>query len=374
MEQQPSSLPTEIQQNFVYPAVSHLPVFIGTQNNPENDGIFLYRLNLNNGELLPISSTKAGQKPGYLTLDKHRNFLYAANECEKDPGTVRAFSIDPSDGKLTFLNQQTCSGPPCFVSIDHANKVLLAANYGSGTVDSFLIKEDGSLEPMSDTKKHQGSSVNKDRQEGPHAHFIATDPTNKYALAIDLGLDQIIRYSLDIEKGTLSDPQVAFQAKPGAGPRHLAFHPNERFAYVVHELNSTVAVLAYDGNTGTFKEIETLKTIPEDFKEENLAAGIKLLPNGKVLYATNRGHDSIVVYGLDENTGKLTFIGRVSTAGHWPRDFSVDPTGNFLIVSNERSNNLSVFRIHQETGKLDLIESKIQVSKPTCVQIIKDFC
>jgi len=133
-------------------------------------------------------------------------------------------------------------------------------------------------------------------------------------------------------------------------------------------------VLAYDGNTGTFKEIETLKTIPEDFKEENLAAGIKLLPNGKVLYATNRGHDSIVVYGLDENTGKLTFIGRVSTAGHWPRDFSVDPTGNFLIVSNERSNNLSVFKIHQETGKLDLIESKIQVSKPTCVQIIKDFC
>jgi len=355
-------------------SIAHIPVFIGTQNNPDQDGIFLYRLNLNSNELLPINSTKAGEKPGFLVLDRHRNFLYAGNECEKEPGTVRAFAIDQADGHLTLLNQQTCSGPPCFVSIDHTNKVLLAANYGSGTVDAFPIKEDGSLGPASDTKKHQGSSVNKERQEGPHAHFIATDPTNKYAFAIDLGADQIIRYSLDIEKGTLGDPQVAFEAKPGAGPRHLVFHPNEQFAYLIHELNGTIAVLAYDGNTGSFKEVETVSTLPKEFTEENLAAAIKLLPNGKILYASNRGHDSIAVFGLDENTGKLTFIEHVSTAGHWPRDFSVDPTGNFLIVTNERSNNLSIFRIHQETGKLELVNNQIQVSKPTCVQIVKDFC
>jgi len=195
-------------------------------------------------------------------------------------------------------------------------------------------------------------------------------------LVIDLGLDKILSYRINLEKGTLSlnNPEAAFIGKPGAGPRHLIFHPNERYAYLVNELDCTVLALEYDGTKGSFTELQTITTLPDDFKGENTCAAIKMLPNGKHLYASNRGHDSIVVYAIDESTGKLKFVQHVSTGGHGPRDFSIDLSGGFLVVANQKSNNVLVYKINKETGELTPTEHKVEVPEPVCVHIIKDFC
>ena len=356
------------------PAPIHFPVYIGTNVEEKDvDTIFHFRLNVTNGELLFISATKAGQTPSYLTLDKNRSYLYAALEKEE---AVKAFKIDASSGALTLLSKQDSKGGPCYISLDHTNKFALAANYDGGSVDLFPVKDDGSLDKSADKIQHHGSSINKDRQESGHAHYINMDPTNKYAFAVDLGKDQVIRYKLDLEKGKLvsEDPQSAYDSKPGSGPRHIAFHPNDKYAYLIHELGSTVSALAYDANNGTFKEINTLSALPEGWKGENTAAAIHLLPNGKFLYGSNRGHDSIVVYSIDEATGGITLVEHVSAQGKGPRDFEIDPTGKFLVAANEKSNDVFVYSIDQDTGKLTKTNNSAQVPHPVCVKIVRELC
>ena len=364
-----SSVPIDSQAVIV-----HLPVYIGT-NFEEKDAetLFHYRLNISNGELRFINATKVGKAPSYLTIDKSRSYLYAALGVEN---IVKAFKIDAASGNLTLISEQSSPGGPCHISLDHTNKVALVANYSTGSVGAFPVLDDGSLAPASDIVQHHGSSVNKDRQEAAHAHFITADPTNKYVFAIDLGKDQILRYRLDVDNGKLisEEPQAAYTCKPGSGPRHLDFHPNKNYAYLIHELDSTMSALVYDADTGTFKEIQTLSTLPEGWSGENATAAVHLLPNGKFLYGSNRGHDSIVVYSIDEATGRITLVEHVSSQGKGPRDFEIDPTGKFLVVANEKSNDVFVYTIDGETGRLTKTGNNAQVPNPVCVKIVRDLC
>jgi len=353
----------------------HPLVYIGTYVKPDADGIFVYRLNTETGELTKIHSIKAGESPSYLAFDTHHRNLYAVNE-EEVGGRVTSFEVDQKNGNLTRLNDQVSEGWPCHISVDHTNKLVLTANYGAGTINAFPILEGGELGPASDFVQHKGSSVNKERQEGPHAHFILPDVNNRFALVIDLGIDKVLRYGLDLKDGKLTSrdkPDVSFSCKPGSGPRHLVFHPFKSYAYLLHELNSTVSVLEYDSENGIFTEVQTIATIPSDFTSNNYCAAVYISPNGKFLYASNRGHDSIVVYEVEEDTCQLKLVAYVPTGGKWPRDFTIDLTGNFLLVANQHTDNILVFKIDHQTGQLTETGHEIKVPSPACLKVIPDF-
>jgi len=354
----------------------HPLVYIGTYAMPDADGIFVYRLNTESGELTKIHSVKGGENPSYLAFDSHHKYLYAVNE-EDAEGHVTAFEVNQENGDLTRLNSQVSAGWPCHISVDHTNQLVLTANYGAGSINAFPILEGGQLGPASDFVQHKGASgVNKERQEGPHAHFILPDVKNKFAHVIDLGLDKVIRYGLDLKNGKLTSrdhPDVSFVCQPGSGPRHLVFHPFKEFAYLIHELSSTMSVLEYDSENGLFTEIQTIPTIPLDFTSNNQCSAVHISPNGKFLYGSNRGHDTLVVYEVEEDTGKLKFVEHVSTGGKWPRDFGIDLTGNFLLAANQHTHNILVFKIDHQTGRLTPTQHEIKVPAPVCIKFIPDF-
>ena len=358
---------------------NELLVYVGTYTNKgTSDGIYLCKLNLATGELTKFSSAKS-QDPAFLAIDRKRKFLYAANEIGefqgKKSGAVSAFSIHPKTGELTFLNQQATNSPgPCSVIVDKTGKCVLAANYSGGSVSAFPVKADGSLGELSDLVQHQGSSINPNRQKEPHAHTIIIDDSNRYAFCADLGMDKVMIYKLDAKRGKLTPNTPAFAAvKPGAGPRHFKIHPNNKFAYVINELDETVTVFAFDKAIGALKEIQTVPTLPADFTGTSYCADIHVHPSGKFLYGSNRGHDSIVVYRIDASTGKLTVAQHQSTQGKWPRNFAVDPTGQFLLVANQNTNNVVIFRIDAQTGQLSLTAHTLELPLPVCLKIIPVF-
>ncbi|WP_439880319.1 lactonase family protein [Pontibacter sp. MBLB2868] len=352
-------------------------VYVGTYAEPDNESIFLYNLNAETGALTRMLAVKAGANPSYLALDAQQKHLYAVNETTNYEGTnsgaVSAFAVNQQTGGLTILNKvPSMGGAPCHISVDEANKVVLVANYVGGNVAAFPVQEDGKLGEAAAVQQHQGVGPNKKRQETPHAHYIGPGPDNKYAFAVDLGTDQILGYKLQRNGKVLAPvtPAVTFAAAPGAGPRHMVFHPNGRFAFVLNELNSTMTALAYNSENGTFSEVQSVATVPADFKENNQPAAVKISPDGKFLYGSNRGHNSIVVFAIDKNTGKLTLVQHESTGGDWPRDFTIDLTGNVLLVANERSNNIVSFKIDRETGKLTNTGYEVEVHKPTCLKVV----
>ncbi len=348
-------------------------IYVGTYAEPDSESIFLYKLNPGTGELTRAGGFKAGENPSFLTLDEQRNQLYAVNETTEyegqKSGAVSAFTVDPQSGSLTFINKVPSEGgAPCYISLD--GKTVLVANYVGGNVASFPVQENGGLGKAASVKQHEGTGPNKDRQEAPHAHYIAPGPDGKNIFAVDLGNDKVLGYHLDGNKLVANDAAVAFASKPASGPRHLAFHPNGKYAYLIHELNSTMTALAYDADKGTFTELQTLSTIPADYKENNNPAEVKVSPDGKFLYGSNRGQNSIVVYAIDESTGKMTQVQNISTGGDWPRDFNIDRSGNILMVANERSNSITTFKIDKATGKLTATGYDAQVHKPVCVQVV----
>ncbi len=352
-------------------------LYVGTYADPDSASIFLFRLNPASGELTQVNAFKGGENPSFLTLDAERKHLFAVNETGnyegQNSGAVSAFAVDQQTGNLTFLNRVASrGGAPCHISVAGDNKDVLVANYTGGNVASFRVQDNGQLSAAADVEQHKGAGPNKERQEAAHAHYIAPDPNNKFILAVDLGTDQVLGYRLDAATGALTPnaPAVAFAAKPGSGPRHLAFHPNGKFAYLIHELNSTMTALRYDADKGTFTEIETVTTLPAGFKGESYCAEVKASADGKFLYGSNRGDNSIVVYAIDQNTGKLTTVQHVKTGGDWPRDFNIDRSGSVLLVANERSNNLVTFKIDKATGKLTATGHQVQVHKPVCVQVV----
>ena len=346
--------------------------YIGTYTGKGSQGIYVYRFNTASGEMTPLGLAAEIPNPSFLAVHPNGHLLYAVSE-EGDTGAVSAFSIDRSTGKLALLNNAPSVGAgPCHVTVDRTGKCVLIANYGSGSVAAFPVRDDGKLGEASSFVQHKGSSVDKERQEGPHAHSVNLSPDNRFAFAADLGLDQVLVYRFDAARGTLTPNEPPYGlVKPGAGPRHFSFHPNGRFAYVINEMHNTVTAFAYDAARGALTEIQTVTTLPADFRGENSTAEVVVHPSGKFLYGSNRGHDSIAVFAVDPAKGTLTPIERTPVKGKEPRNFAVDPTGGWLIAANHRSDNLVVFRIDKKTGRLTPTGQEFKVSSPVCVRFVK---
>jgi 6-phosphogluconolactonase len=330
-------------------------VYVGTYTTGKSTskGIYLFQL-LSKGNvdtLVPLGVAGETVNPSFLDIDRKRRLLFAVSEVNdfdgKTVGGVSAFSIDRATGKLTLINQQPSMGTgPCHLVLDKAGRHVLVANYGSGSVAVLPVGPDGRLGPATATVQHTGSSVNPQRQKGPHAHCLILDPANRFAFGCDLGLDKVLVYRYDADKGTLTpnDPPFA-TVKPGAGPRDMAFRPDAQFAYVGNEMQSTITVFAYDAKAGRLTEVETVSTLPPDFQGQNSIAELAVHPSGKYVYISNRGHNSVAVFAVNQEKGTLTLLQHQSTGGRTPRHFGIDPSAQHLIMANQQSDNLLVGRI-----------------------------
>ena len=354
-------------------------VYVGTNVSSEQENtVFLYRLTPGTGALTRVSAQRGGASPTYLTLDRKRRVLYTVNETQSfrgaKSGSVRAYAVDQRTGDLTLLNEQPSAGAsPCYISLDGGGKVALVANYMGGNISLLPVGADGKLAPPSYVDQHTGSGPHPN-QNGSHAHCIITDPANAYAFAVNLGNDRVYRYRLNSAQSLLTPlAEPAFVARPGAGPRHLTFHPNGQRAYLMNELNSTVTALAYDTATGQFRELQTLSALPADYAGANSCADIHVAPNGRFLYASNRGHNSIAVFRIDQASGTLTPVQHVGTQGKTPRNFVLDPTGSLLLVANQNSNNIVSYRVDPQTGQLNPTGQTTEVPSPMFLQVVEDF-
>jgi 6-phosphogluconolactonase len=349
-------------------------VYIGGYTGPKNRGIQHAQFDSTAGTLSAPELAAELTNPSFLAIHPDRQKIYAAGEVFKGgkSGTVTALAIDPKSGRLTQLNQQSSEGSgPCHLSVDKSGRNVLIANYGSGSVACLPLDNDGRLGAATSAIQHTGSSVNPQRQKEPHAHWIDTDAANRFALACDLGLDKVLIYDFNPRGGVLRAATPAFTTtKPGAGPRHLAFHPNGRFAYVINELDSTVVAYAWDAQAGKLSELQRLSTLPEGFTGNSSCAEIVVHPSGKFLYGSNRGHDSIAVFSLDGITGRMTAVQHESTQGKTPRFFAIDPTGRWLLACNQGSDSIVLFRIDAQSGRLTPTGQKIEVSSPVCLAFV----
>jgi len=356
-------------------------LYVGTytQEGSESKGIYVYRFDSANGQIAPAGLAAETINPSFLAVHPNHRFLYAVNEVSnyqgRKSGAVSAFAIDSATGKLKLLNQVASKGgDPCYISLDKTGKYVLVANYGGGSVIEFPILEDGRLGEAGSLVQHSGHGTNPQRQEGPHAHSIDMSPDNRFALADDLGLDETLTYRFDAAKGSLtrgpeSDSTIA-KAENGAGPRHLAFHPNGKFVYVINEMASSVSVFAYDAASGALQKVQTISALPNNFSGHSEAAEIQVHPSGKFLYASNRGHDSIAVFAINRTKGTLTPIEYASTKGQSPRHFEISPAGSLLFAANEKSDNIVVFRINPQTGRLTPTGKVLEVSQPVCIKFV----
>jgi 6-phosphogluconolactonase len=358
-------------------AQGEMIVYVGTYTRQKSKGIYAYRFKPDTGSVTPIGLVAETVNPSFLAIHPNRRFLYAVNEVNnyegQSAGSVSSFSLDPKSGQARFLNKVSSRGAdPCHISVDQTGRWLLVANYSGGSVATIPIKEDGSLGEASTFVQHTGSSVNPQRQRGPHAHSVNFSPDNRFAIASDLGLDQVLVYRFDATQGTLkpNDPPFA-KVKPGAGPRHFAFHPSGRFGYEINEIGSTVTAFTYQRERGILEEMQTISTLPKDFSGNNSTAEIEVHPNGRFLYGSNRGHDSIAVFAIDSGKGTLTPLEQVPTQGKTPRNFAIDPTGTHLFAANQGSDNIVVFRIDQKTGKPSPTGNLIEVPSPVCVVFLQ---
>jgi 6-phosphogluconolactonase len=353
-------------------------VYVGTytEEGSKSKGIYAYRFDSDTAELTTIGMAAETTNPSFLAVHPNHRFLYAVNEVPnykgQKSGAVSAFAIDHATGKLTLLNQVASRGAdPCYITVDKTGKYVLVANYTGGSVTVFPVLDDGRLGETSAFIQHAGHGADPERQQGPHAHSIDLSPDNRFAIVDDLGLDETLVYKFDIAKGSLTpnDPPFA-KANPGAGPRHFAFHPNGKFAYVVNEMQSTVSAFSYDGAVGVLRPLQTISTFPKDFSAHNDDAEIEVHPSGKFLYASNRGHDSIAVFSIDPTKGTLTLIEYAFTKGQTPRSFEISPGGSLLFAANEKSDNVVVFRIDAKTGRLTPTGKVVDVAEPVCVKFV----
>lgn len=351
------------------------PLYVGTYTSGgKSDGIYLYGMNPETGALEQIKSFKS-VNPSFLTIDRSKRFLYAVNEVDryagKAGGGVSAFAIEPGTTNLRLLNEQASEGAdPCHLSIDRKGKTLLVANYTGGSISALPIRSDGTLGRAVDVKQHTGSSI-REQQKSAHAHCIILDRSERYALAADLGIDKVMIYRFDPATGKLmqgKQPWAELQA--GAGPRHLTFHPNGKYVYVINELDSTMTTLKYNAVNGTLDVLDTVSTLPGDFSGASYCADVHVSPSGKFLYGSNRGHNSVVVFEIDPRSGRLKQLEHVSTEGNWPRNFVIDPTGKFLLVANQRSDNVVVFNIDPNTGRLKNSGHSAEVPVPVCLKFL----
>jgi 6-phosphogluconolactonase len=351
-------------------------VYVGTYTGPKSKGIYAYRFDPAQDRLTSLGLVGETTNPSFLAVHPNHPFLYAVNELGEYQGAksggVSAFSMDRRTGKLKFLNEVPSRGAgPCHLAVDKTGKCVLVANYDGGSVAVFPVLEGGRLGAASTFVQHHGSSVNRERQEGPHAHCIDLSPDNRFALVADLGLDELLVYRFDPARGSLAqnDPPFA-KVRPGLGPRHFVFSPNGNFVYLISEMGSTMTAFSYNGAGGSLHELQTLSTLPENFKGQNDDAEVQVHPSGKFLYGSNRGHDSIAVFAIDSRHGKLASVEDVPTQGKTPRGFEIDPTGSYLFAANQDSDNLVVFRIDPQTGRLTPTGQVLEVPAPVCVKFV----
>lgn len=365
---------------FAQKTAAQYVVYIGTYTTKqESKGIYAYRFDSGAGKFNEIGLAAESNDPSFLAVHPSGKYLYAVNEVGdfngQKSGALSAFSIDHKTRKLTLLNQVSTHGAgPCYVSLDSMGRWVLVANYDGGSVATFEVQSDGRLSLVKGFVQHSGSSVDKERQEAPHAHWIGVSPDNRFALAADLGLDDVLVYKLDPARGSLTPNTPPFaQVKPGSGPRHFAFHPNGKFGYVLSEMATTVTAFSYDVKKGALTAIQTVPTLPKDYSGPTEAAEIVVHRSGKFLYASNRaGVDTITIFSIDPSKGTLKETGRVSTKGRTPRSFAIDPTGAYLLAANQESGNVVVFKIDPSTGALTPTGEEVKVPAPVSVVFLED--
>jgi 6-phosphogluconolactonase len=355
-------------------------VYIGTYTYGASKGIYRSQFDTETGQLSAPELAAETKNPTFLAIHPNGRFLYAANEVESfegpKAGAVSAFAIDGKTGKLTLLDEKSSGGTgPCHLAVDRKGKCVLVANYGGGSVAALPIESDGSVGAPAAFIQHEGSSVNRRRQSGPHAHFITTDPADRFALVCDLGLDKVLVYRLGTDPVSLATNDPPWTAiKPGSGPRHLAFHPSGRYVYLINELGWTLMAFSYDARRGALTELQTVSTLPDGpVPGDNLDAEVQVHPSGKFLYGSNRGHNSLAVFAIDEKTGLLTYVDRVPTQGKTPRHFAIDPTGRWLLVENQESNDVVVFKIDTKTGRLTPTGQTVEVGAPVCLVFLPEL-
>jgi 6-phosphogluconolactonase len=351
-------------------------VFVGTYTEKGSKGIYAYRFDPVTGGADSIGLMAETANPSFLAVDPKHKYLYAVNEIDNfqggHTGAVTAYAIDRDTGKLSSLQQVPSFGAdPAHLALDESGRYLLVANYTSGNIAVFPIEKDGKLGPRAAFVQHTGSSVNKDRQAGPHAHEIQTSNDNQFVLTADLGLDELLVYRFDPKTGSLTPNNPAFaKVSPGSGPRHFSIAPSGKFVYLVNELSSTVTVFAYNSSSGQLQEKQTISTLPAGFKGENTTAEIELDAKGKFLYVSNRGDDSIAVFAVDPHSGKISWVERVPTGGKTPRHFTLDPTGKWLFAANQDSNDITIFHVDPDSGRLTPTPNTLQVATPVSVVFV----
>jgi 6-phosphogluconolactonase len=350
-------------------------VYIGTYTNHGSQGIYTSEFDPSNGHLSAPKLAAETAQPSFLAVDPNRRFLYAINELDQfngqPTGGVSAFSIEPTTGKLDLLNQVSSRGAgPAFIALDQSGRYVLVANYTQGSVAVFRLSPDGSIGESTAFVRHQGSSVNPERQEGPHAHAILMSRDNRFAIVADLGLDELLVYPVDASRGTLGQP-CTIRTDPGAGPRHLAFVASGQIVYVTNEMSSTITAYSFHPSDGAMVPIQTISLLPSKFAGTSTAAEVVLHPSSKYLYGSNRGDDSIAVFSVHPGLGTLTLIERVPTGGKTPRSFAIDPSGEWLLAANQDSNSVVTFRINRGSGRLTPTGQSIEVNSPAMVDFVE---
>jgi 6-phosphogluconolactonase len=345
-------------------------VYFGTHRSGTNVGFSIAHFDTDTGVLTKPTFLVESPSPAYFVIHPDGRHLYTCNS--GSPGAVSAYEIEPQTGQLKFLNRVPAGGTDTsYVSLDQTGHYVLVASYSGGNIAVFAIKSDGGLGDRTAFVQHTGHSVNPQRQTRAYAHSIIVDPSNRFALVCDLGLDKVFVYRFNAQDGSLTpnDPPFATIA-PGSGPRHVKFHPNGRWVYVISEIASTVTAFNWDSTNGTLAEFQSVSALPADFQGTNTSAEIMVHPNGKFLYASNRGNDSLAVFAIDQTTGKLTPVEHVPSGGTTPRNFAFDPTGKWIICSNHGSDNAFVFRVDENTGKLTQTGQPVAVPYPFCERFL----
>lgn len=353
-------------------------VYIGTYTAGDSisKGVYTCELDTETGKLTEPKLAAALINPSFLAVHPTGEFLYAADQIiegpDKGQGAVTALRIN-ADGTLTKINHQPCEGgAPCHCNVDATGTNLLIANYGGGNVAVYPINEDGSLMPVSCNIQHDGKSIDKSRQEGPHAHSINLSSDNRFAYAADLGLDKIMIYAFDPASHTLTPAmQPAALVTPGGGPRHFSIHPSGSFAYTNNEMTMVVTAFSRNPEDGSLQAIQEISTIPAGYDGRKSTAECLVHPSGEFLYVSNRGHETITAYTIDQETGLLTYVENEPTGGKEPRNFFIDPSGKWLLAENQNSDSVFVFSINQNTGELNPTGDSIKVGRPVCIRMVK---
>jgi 6-phosphogluconolactonase len=352
-------------------APAPVTVYVGTYTDGTSKGIYRFSLDLETGKATAPALAGEAKNPSFLALHPNGRFLYAASEVGDfggaKTGSVIAFAIDKKTGDLTRLNEVASEGgAPCHLVVDKGGKNVLVANYGGGTVAVLPIGPDGLLKKASAVRTHEGKGPNAQRQEKPHAHGIYLDAAERFALSPDLGADRVFVSRFDAAKGGL-EAHGEGVLDPGAGPRHLAFHPSGRFVYVINELTSTVSAFGYDAAKGQLTPLQTVSALPDGFKGTSYTAEVEASPDGRFLYGSNRGHDSLAIFAIEPASGRLTPAGHVPIGGPWPRHFKIDASGRVLIAAHQRGGTVGFFRLDPKTGQPSPLGTTVAVDKPACV-------